>query len=145
MIRGMNIVRRTPVFLLLIGIAMPVVEGAEPGDDRKLFLQLCAPCHGPDGRARTRAARQLKVKDLTKSRTTDTQIRKQIREGWFDKRGERRMPAFGNQLTVEPIAALVGEVQRLRKWPSGSPFSRRKVRPRRRHPTVPARNPGHHL
>jgi len=91
------------------------IKGADESEHRQLFLKLCAPCHGPDGRARTRAARKLKVKDLTKSKTTAEQIRKQIIDGWFDKRGQRKMPSYGGQLTEEQISALVGEVQKLRK------------------------------
>lgn len=103
------------VSLILVWVGAHDVHGADENESRKLFLKLCAPCHGPDGRARTRAARKLRVKDLTKSRTTDAQIRQQIIDGWFDQRGKRRMPAYGGQLSADQVSALVGEVRRLRK------------------------------
>ncbi len=90
-------------------------RASDESDGGKLFLKLCAPCHGPDGRARTRAARKLGVKDLTKSETSDAEIRKQIIEGRKDKNGAQKMPAFGDRVTAEQIEALLAEVKKFRK------------------------------
>jgi len=84
-------------------------------DGNALFLKNCAPCHGADGRAGTRAARKLGVKDLTASKTTDVEIERQIREGKKDETGSQRMPSFTGKLKDEEILALIATVKSLRK------------------------------
>jgi len=90
-------------------------RGAGAPDSREAFVKLCAPCHGEDGRARTRAARVLGVKDLTVSKTTDAEIERQIREGRQDAKGIQKMPPFKERLQPEQIEALVRYVKALRK------------------------------
>ena len=80
-----------------------------------VYFTLCAPCHGPDGRARTPAARKLGVKDLTQSQLPDADIRRQILEGRRDKFGRQQMPAFESKLTPEQISALIEQVKAFRK------------------------------
>ena len=92
----------------------PVALGAEP-DGAALFEQYCIPCHGPDGHARTPAARKLGAKDLTASRLTDAEIAHQIAEGKKDAGGKERMPPFKPKLADPEIAALVEFVKSLRK------------------------------
>jgi mono/diheme cytochrome c family protein len=87
---------------------------AEP-DGAALFEQHCIPCHGPDGRARTPAARKLGAKDLTESRLPDAEITQQIVAGQRDKNGKERMPPFREKLTDPEVTALVGFVKSLRK------------------------------
>lgn len=91
-----------------------VAIAAEP-DGAALFEQHCIPCHGPDGRARTPAARKLGAKDLTESRLADPEITRQIVGGLKDKSGKERMPSFREKLTDPEVAALVGFVKSLRK------------------------------
>ena len=87
---------------------------AEP-DGAALYEHYCIPCHGPDGRARTPAARKLGAKDLTESKLTDAEIAQQIAGGKKDAGGKERMPAFKATLAEPEIAALVGFVKSLRK------------------------------
>jgi mono/diheme cytochrome c family protein len=93
--------------------AAPAPGGAIEG--RKLFIKNCAPCHGPDGTARTPAARKLGVKDLTVNRLTDDKIRHQIREGVQAGSGSGKMPGFKDAFTEADLTALVAEVKRLRR------------------------------
>lgn len=88
---------------------------ADTVDGKAVFKKNCAPCHGVDGRARTPAARKLKVKDLTESKTTDAEIEKQIVEGKKDDHGVQKMPEFGDKLSKDEIGALIGFVKSLRK------------------------------
>jgi mono/diheme cytochrome c family protein len=84
----------------------------------EVFIKNCAPCHGPDGRARTPAARKLGVKDLTESKTTDAEIEKSIKEGRPDKSGKLVMPAFGEKVTAAEVQTLIKTVKSLRKTPA---------------------------
>ncbi len=102
------------VFLWATGSA----RGAEPApapEARKLFLKNCAPCHGPDGKARSPAARKLGVRDLTLSRLKDAEIRRQITEGIRDPSGNAKMPAFKDGFTPAELEALVAWVKKFRR------------------------------
>lgn len=87
--------------------------GADVG--MKLFKKNCAPCHGQDGRARTRAARLLGVKDLSKSKIGDLEIKRQILKGRKGKDGKQKMPSFEGSLSDPEIKRLVEIVKKLRK------------------------------
>jgi mono/diheme cytochrome c family protein len=81
----------------------------------ELFGEFCAPCHGPDGKARTPAGRKLGAKDLSQSKLADPEIEKQIANGTKDARGIDRMPPFKEKLTASDIAALVAYVKSFRQ------------------------------
>ena len=97
---------------LLLGA---VVAARAAPDGAALYAHYCIPCHGPDGRAHSPAARKLKAKDLAGSRLPDADIAHQIANGKKDAAGKQRMPAFKPELTDAEIAALVGFVKGLRK------------------------------
>lgn len=80
-----------------------------------LYNTHCSGCHGKDGRANTPIARQLGVRDLTQSQTTDPEILKQIREGRQGPGGKTLMPAFKDRLTREEEQQLVEKVRAFRK------------------------------
>jgi mono/diheme cytochrome c family protein len=92
------------------GTSMVRAEGGE-----QLFGKHCASCHGKDGKARTPIARQLGVKDLTQSKTTDGEIEKQVTEGKKDDRGNQKMPPFKDKLSPEGIKSLIEFVKGFRK------------------------------
>jgi cytochrome c553 len=103
------------LILLFGGAGLGSSRAAEENEGRSLFLMHCAPCHGPDGRARTPAARKLGVKDLTQSRLPDPDIRRQIIEGRRDKTGKQQMPAFEDKLTSQQLITLIAQVKEFRK------------------------------
>jgi mono/diheme cytochrome c family protein len=111
-------VRRLILTGLVTGLfgsaARPDLRAAVADPHRSLFINLCAPCHGPDGRARTPAARKLVVKDLTQSRISDPEIRQQILEGRRDKDGRQQMPGFSEKLSPDQVAGLVAMVKKFR-------------------------------
>jgi mono/diheme cytochrome c family protein len=96
---------------VMIGLA----ARADTPNGKELFTANCAPCHGPDGKAKTPAARKLGVKDLTQSKLSDAEIKKQIVEGKKDKKGNQQMPAFEDKLSAEQIAAIIAVVKEFRK------------------------------
>jgi mono/diheme cytochrome c family protein len=83
-------------------------------DGKDVFIANCAPCHGPDGKAHTPAGRKLGAKDLTASKLTDAEIRKQVTEGFKDQRG-LVMPPFKDVLNSDQTDAVVAFVMSLRK------------------------------
>jgi mono/diheme cytochrome c family protein len=100
---------------LVAGLLLAALELHGGPDGAALYEKYCIPCHGPDGRARSPAARKLKVKDLTASRLPDADIARQIANGTKDSGGKERMPSFKSDLAEAQLAALVGYVKSLRK------------------------------
>jgi mono/diheme cytochrome c family protein len=111
----MAAVRRITIYCRAVAFMLGAAGLHAATDGAALFEQYCIPCHGPDGRARTPAARKLGAKDLTASRLPDAEIAHQIAEGKKDAGGKDRMPAFKPALGDPQIAALVEFVKSLRK------------------------------
>jgi len=103
--------RFTAVFIAWAAFLGPPALG-EGGKD--VFAANCAACHGQDGKARTPAGRKLRAKDLTESKLTDDEIRRQVSEGHKDQRGAV-MPPFKDVLKSDQIDAVVVFVRSLRK------------------------------
>jgi mono/diheme cytochrome c family protein len=88
--------------------------GAQPGAE--IFAQRCSGCHGTDGRGISSTGTPNFTTPATQSKLTDQLIASTIRNG---KAG--RMPAFGNELNSEQIAALSAYIRSFGSSPSGSP------------------------
>lgn len=82
---------------------------------KALFEEHCASCHGPDGKARTPAGKKMGAKDLTESKASEADVIRQILDGTKDSKGNARMPAFREKLSVDDVSALAAFVKTLRK------------------------------
>ncbi|MBI4628137.1 MAG: cytochrome c [Candidatus Rokubacteria bacterium] len=96
---------------------------ARPGAPRaeRLWIALCADCHGADGRGSWRATLFLiRPGDLTDGATTGRQTDQYlvdiVKDGGSPI-GRPGMPAFGAALTAEDIRALVAYVRGLARAP----------------------------
>jgi mono/diheme cytochrome c family protein len=98
-------------FLMALAFA-PGAFAAEPAKEN--FGNLCAACHGADGKARTPAGRKLGAKDLSESKLSGAEIEKLISEGAKDTRGAVKMPSFKEKLTSAEITALAAYVNTFR-------------------------------
>ena len=89
----------------------PVAPTAKLGDET--FANVCARCHGQDGRGGVAATNGVRPRDLTDptwhASVGDGQIEAIIRVG------KNPMPAFGNALSNPQIEALVSKVRRLQE------------------------------
>lgn len=79
-------------------------------DPAELYGQLCARCHGADGKGDPEVAQALPVRDLTAPalRAQDPEALERVIMA-----GRNQMPAFGEALTPRKISALVGYVLKL--------------------------------
>ena len=79
----------------------------------ELFLKNCSSCHGKDGRAKTLKGKLNHAQNLT-SPTWQASISD---EHLFISivKGKGKMPAFGNKLPENEVAALVTYVRMLKK------------------------------
>lgn len=75
-----------------------------------VFSQMCARCHGADGRANTAKGRAVGATDLTsKSWTPNAE-----RDTRIVNRGKEGMPAFKAKLKPAEIDAVVGYIRRFK-------------------------------
>jgi mono/diheme cytochrome c family protein len=106
------------IIALTIGIliAAPLVTRA--ADAKTNWVNNCAQCHGPDGKANTKMGKMLSAKDLTDPKVqadfTDAKATQSIKEG-VKQNGKTTMKAFGSKLTEDEIKALVAYVRTLKK------------------------------
>jgi mono/diheme cytochrome c family protein len=112
---------------LLATLALPVLGAActSPGDDPGLpvavdpaviYAQMCARCHGADGRGDAQIRQQLPVRDFSdpgfQARASSDDIARVIMAG------KGQMPSFGSMLSQPKIQSLSGYVRRLGKKPA---------------------------
>ena len=97
-------------------------------DGEEIYRAACITCHGPDGRgtARTTVGFDTPLPDFTDcgfaTAEADADWMAVVHEGGRIRGLSRRMPAFGDALTTEQIAAAVGYVRQFcsdRAWPRG--------------------------
>jgi mono/diheme cytochrome c family protein len=108
-------VRRLLVLALLLPAACNRDIAGGQADGPRVYREACARCHGDRGVPEPGLAAQLGVKDLSDpalhQRLGDDDLRRQIRDGSDDK----RMPAFGGELTEAQVEALVTHIRSLRR------------------------------
>lgn len=79
---------------------------------------LCAKCHGEDGKGQTKVGRKLKVKDYTdpavQAAMTDAEIIKATTEGIVDKNGKERMKAYKDELSAKEIEEFVAYIRKFK-------------------------------
>ena len=113
--------------LALLALAAPLLGAActSPGDDPGLpvpvdpaviYAQMCARCHGADGRGDPQIRQQLPVRDFSDpvflARAGSEDIARVIMAG------KGQMPSFGGMLSQPKIQSLSGYVRRLGKGPA---------------------------
>jgi cytochrome c553 len=96
------------VFAAVLGIAAAMsAKGDEPKDN---WTNLCAKCHGADGKGQTKMGERLKVRDYTDAKVQasfkDEEAFKAIKEGLKSDDGKTQMKAY-DTLSDDQIKALV--------------------------------------
>jgi mono/diheme cytochrome c family protein len=103
---------------VVVSVFITSVLSIRAADPKTNWVNNCAQCHGPDGRANTKMGKQLSAKDLTDPKVqasfTDAKATQSIKEG-VKQGGKTTMKAFGGKLTDDEIKALVAYVRTLKK------------------------------
>src|ERR1041384_6366045 len=90
-------------------VAAPVAENWE---------NLCAKCHGADGKGQTKAGKKLNVKDYTDAKVQaemkDAEMAKTTANGINDKNGKEKMKAYKDELSPEEIKDLVAYIRKFK-------------------------------
>ncbi len=100
------------------GVAGCTSPGDDPGlpvavDPAVIYAQMCARCHGMDGRGDAQIRQQLPVRDFSdpvfQARASNEDVQRVIMGG------KGQMPSFGGMLSQPKIQSLSGYVRRLGK------------------------------
>lgn len=88
-----------PFFLVLMATS------SDAGSAKAIYKSKCQMCHGPDGKAATKAGKMMKVPDLTqvsnwKHGTSQAEVEKIIHDG------AGKMPKYSGKLNAEQITAV---------------------------------------
>jgi mono/diheme cytochrome c family protein len=93
-----------------VALAAPVAENWE---------NLCAKCHGADGKGQTKVGKKLQVKDYTaaaeQAKFTDAEAKVATADGVKDKAGKERMKGFKDELNAKEIDELVTYVRKFKQ------------------------------
>lgn len=118
--RAAIILRTVGLFLSLAAAGAPLAAcqtpGHDPGppipvDQAALYAQMCARCHGLDGRGDPEMKKTMPVRDFSDPRFLAEADSAAI--GRVIMAGRNQMPAFGTMLSAPKIQALSGYVRRL--------------------------------
>ena len=84
------------LFVTLFGLAAAL--SAKAADAKENYDNLCAKCHGPEGKGDTKMGQKLGAKDFTDAKAQadmkDEDMTKAIKEGVKDADGKTKMKAF---------------------------------------------------
>ena len=104
--------------IALTGFALTLATGvalAAPAAEN--WENLCASCHGADGKAQTKTGKKLKLKDYTDAKVQaemkDDEMAKAITDG-VKADGKEKMKAFKDEISAEEIKDLVAFVRKLK-------------------------------
>jgi mono/diheme cytochrome c family protein len=101
---------------LLVGLVGAGCSGRPSSQEgQALFLQICARCHGDDGKGNPVERARLGVPDMTDpvfhARLNDDQMKHAIRKGSTSG----KMPPFGTSFSEQQLEAIVAHVRTLKR------------------------------
>ena len=105
--------KSTLALSLVAGSLLVIGNIASAADGKAVYEAKCTNCHGPDGKANTKAGQKAGAKDLTDPKVqadlTDEKISKAVKEG-LKENGKTKMKAFPD-LTDADVAAVAAYVK----------------------------------
>jgi cytochrome c553 len=109
---------KTSTKIALASVALAVSAGvatAAPAADN--WENLCASCHGMDGKGQTKQGKKLKLRDYTDPKVQadlkDDAMIKATTDGVFVD-GKEKMKAFKSEITAEEIKDLVAYIRKFK-------------------------------
>ena len=103
-------------FTVVLAVAAAVSARADDAKDN--WTNICAKCHGADGKGQTRMGQRLKVRDYTDAKVQssfkDDEAFKAIKEGLKSTDGKTQMKPY-NTLSDDQIKALVAYTRSFKK------------------------------
>jgi mono/diheme cytochrome c family protein len=111
------------ILLLAAMFGFAAALSAKAADARENYANLCAKCHGPEGKGDTKIGIKLGAKNFTDAKVQaemkDEDAAKAIKDGIKDNEGKTKMKAFvtgaETPLTDDEVKALVAYVRGLKQ------------------------------
>jgi cytochrome c6 len=110
---------KTHARIMLAGAALAATAAfcsAAPAAEN--WENLCAKCHGADGKGQTKAGKKVNAKDYTdpkvQAQFTDAQFEKIIADGSYDKNGKELMKGYKAEITAPEVKELVAYVRKFK-------------------------------
>jgi cytochrome c6 len=111
------------IILLVTLFGLAAALSAKAADVKENYDNLCAKCHGAEGKGDTKMGQKLGAKDLTDAKVQadmkDEDVVKSIKDGIKDADGKTKMKAFvtgaDTPLSDDEVKALVAYVRGLKK------------------------------
>ena len=107
--------KKIMILAAVFGFAAAI--SASAADAKENWDNLCAKCHGADGKGQTKMGQKLGVKDFTDAKVQadlkDDAATKALKEGMKDADGKTLMKPF-DTLTDDEVKALVAYVRGLK-------------------------------
>lgn len=109
---------KTTLKLTLAGFVLALVAGtAKAAPASENWENLCASCHGEDGKAETKTGKKLKLRDYTdaavQAELKDEEMLKAITDG-VKIDGKEKMKAFKEEISADEIKDLVAFVRKFK-------------------------------
>ena len=109
---------KTTTKLALAGIALAFAAGAaQAATAADNWDNLCASCHGTDGKAQTKMGKKLKIRDYTDAKVqaalTDDALIKATADG-VTVDGKERMKGYKAELSADEIKDLVAHIRKFK-------------------------------
>ena len=109
---------KTTTKIALSSLALILTSGvvlAAPAAEN--WENLCASCHGTDGKAQTKSGKKLKLRDYTDAKVQaelkDEEMCKAIADG-VKVEGKEKMKGFKDEISAEEIKDLVAYIRKLK-------------------------------
>ena len=109
---------KTSTKIALLSLALPLTAGvaaAAPAADN--WDNLCASCHGSDGKAQTKTGKKLKIRDYTDAKVQaelkDEEMLKAVTEG-IKADGKEKMKAFKDEISADEAKDLVAYIRKFK-------------------------------
>jgi mono/diheme cytochrome c family protein len=111
------------IILLAAMFGFAAALSAKAADAKENYANLCAKCHGPEGKGDTKIGIKLGAKNLTDAKVQaemkDEDAAKAIKDGIKDNEGKTKMKAFvtgaETPLSDDEVKALVTYVRSLKQ------------------------------
>jgi len=99
---------------LVLTLAAGVASAAPASEN---WDNLCASCHGADGKGQTKSGKKLKIRDYTDAKVQaelkDEEMLKAVTEGIKDG-GKEKMKAFKDEISADEIKDLVAFIRKFK-------------------------------
>lgn len=106
------------LLVMTVVLAVAAAISARADDAKDNWTNLCAKCHGADGKGQTKMGQRLKVRDYTDAKVqasfTDADAFKSIKDGLKNADGKIQMRPY-DTLSDDQIKALVVYTRSLKK------------------------------